>query len=225
MNKHHQNNKINQELRKFIGNHLQKNSDKTAQKSIKLMIELYRKNIWTDNRTVNIIADGCFNNSDKIKLLASYFLITTTEALEEIEDSEDSGPETNPNEIKFKKGIVKHTKFKEKQVAKEKRRAERRIRKKEIWARKKNFMPIDLIYNPQVFVEKLFNIMTSKHSKFAHKVVYMSLIARLIWRHQLIVLPFYRSIIKFLEPKQKDVHKILTYFAESVHDLVPEDEI
>lgn len=38
MNRHHQNNQINQQLRKFMGNHAQKNADKTAQKSIKLMI-------------------------------------------------------------------------------------------------------------------------------------------------------------------------------------------
>lgn len=42
------------------------------------MIELYKKNIWTDNRTVNIIADGCFNASVKIRLIACHFLVSTT---------------------------------------------------------------------------------------------------------------------------------------------------
>jgi protein SDA1 len=78
MNKHHQNNKINQELKKFISNYANKNGDKTAQKSLQLMIELYRRNIWNDNRSVNIIAEGCFNQSEKIKLLAAHFLISTT---------------------------------------------------------------------------------------------------------------------------------------------------
>lgn len=83
MNKHHQNNKINQELRKFIGNYAAKHGDKTAQKSIQLMVELYRRNVWNDARTVNIIAEGCFNELTKIKLLAAHFLISTTEKLEE----------------------------------------------------------------------------------------------------------------------------------------------
>ena len=78
-------------------------------------------------------------------------------------------------------------------------------------------MPIDLIYCPQDYAEKLFNIMAKKNSKFAHKVIFMSLIARLIWRHRLILLTFYGSLVKYLEPKQKEVPKILTYFAESVH--------
>lgn len=59
--------------------------------------------------------------------------------------------------------------------------------------------------------------MTNKSTKYVHKLVYMSLIARLIWRHRLIVLPFYGALVKYLDPKQKEVHRVLTYFAESVH--------
>lgn len=86
-------------------------------------------------------------------------------------------------------------------------------------------MPIDLLYNPQVFAEKLYNIMSSRSQKYAYKLFYMSLIGRVIWRHRLILLPFYRSLIKFLEPKQKDVSQVMVALAESVHQLVPEDEI
>ena len=95
------------------------------------------------------------------------------------------------------------------------------MRKKEVMARKVNYMPIDLIYNPQIFVEKLFNIMSGRSEKYQHKLVYMGLIGRIIWRHQLILLPFYRSLIKYLEPKQKDVNQVLTAIAESIHEIVP----
>jgi protein SDA1 len=78
MNKHHQNNKINQELKKFISQYISKYSDKTAQKSLQLMIDLYKRNIWNDNRSVNIIAEGCFNAAPKIRLIASHFLVSTT---------------------------------------------------------------------------------------------------------------------------------------------------
>lgn len=53
----------------------------------------------------------------------------------------------------------------------------------------------------------------------------MGLIGRVIWRHKLILLPFYRSLIKYLEPKQKDVSLVLTALAESIHEIVPDDEI
>ena len=63
--------------------------------------------------------------------------------------------------------------------------------------------------------------MSAKNEKYDHKLIYLSLIARVTWRHELIILPFYRSLIKYLDPKQKDVHKVLTALAESVHRLVP----
>lgn len=116
---------------------------------------------------------------------------------------------------------MRQTKYKEKQLEKEKKKAARRLRKREIDSRTKHFMPIDIIYNPQAFAEKLFNIMSGKNEKYAHKLIYMSLIARVIWRHNLILLPFYRSLIKYLEPKQKDVHLVLAALAESIHEVVP----
>lgn len=160
MNSHHQNNKINQQLRAFISGYIPKHNDKTAQKSLRLMIELYKRNVWTDTRSVNIIAESCFAPSTKIRLMACHFLMETTMPLEELPDSDDEP--VNPSEIRAKKGIVRQTKYKEKQLEKEKRKAARRLRKKEIESRNKNFMPIDLIYNPQNFVEKLFNIMSGK---------------------------------------------------------------
>jgi protein SDA1 len=64
-------------------------------------------------------------------------------------------------------------------------------------------MPIDLIYSPQDFSEKLFNLMNHKQTKFAHKLIYMSLISRIIWRHKLIMLPFYGALQKYMDPRQK----------------------
>jgi UDP-glucose 4-epimerase len=53
MNKHHKNNKINQELKKFISQYITKYSDKTAQKSLQVMIDLYKK-INQCDFTVNV---------------------------------------------------------------------------------------------------------------------------------------------------------------------------
>lgn len=84
MNKHHKNLKINQQLKNFIYEIIVKNADKMTQKCLQMMIDLYKRNIWTDNRSVNIIAEGCFSQSPKIRMIASYFLISTTEPIEEI---------------------------------------------------------------------------------------------------------------------------------------------
>ena len=74
-------------------------------------------------------------------------------------------------------------------------------------------MPIDLIYSPQDFAEKLFLIISRKSTKFTHKIIYFALLSRLIWRHKLIVLPFYAHLSKYLEPKQlqRDRNQINNY--------------
>jgi len=55
------------------------------------MIQLFKKNIWNDHKTVNIIAQACFNDYYKVKLAACYFLISTTEIsyLELSDEDED----------------------------------------------------------------------------------------------------------------------------------------
>lgn len=83
-------------------------------------------------------------------------------------------------------------------------------------------MPIDVIYSPQDFAEKLFLIISRKSTKFVHKLICFALISRLIWRHRLILLSFYSHLSKYLEPKQKDVAKIMTYLAESIHENIPD---
>ena len=59
-------------------------------------------------------------------------------------------------------------------------------------------MPIDLIYSPQDFAEKLFNQLSRKNIKFNHKLTYMALVSRLIWRHKLIILPWYGALVKYM---------------------------
>lgn len=114
MNSHHQNNKINQQIRAFISSYIPRHADKTAQKSLKLLIDLYKRNVWTDNRTVNIIAEACFGPSSRTRLMACYFLMETTMPLEELPESEDEA--VNPSDLTLKKGVVRQTKYKEKQL-------------------------------------------------------------------------------------------------------------
>lgn len=53
----------------------------------------------------------------------------------------------------------------------------------------------------------------------------MSVLSRMMGRHQLILLSFYSFLQKYLLPHQKDVTKILAYLAEATHKLVPPDEM
>lgn len=48
INKNHKNIKLNKQIQNIIFEILKKNSDGIAKRSLQIMINLYKKNIWTD---------------------------------------------------------------------------------------------------------------------------------------------------------------------------------
>lgn len=67
-----------QSLQNFMFTMLKDNNSKAAKMSLGIMIELYKKNIWNDAKTVNVISTACFSKINKvtelvkIKILAFY---------------------------------------------------------------------------------------------------------------------------------------------------------
>lgn len=55
------------------------------------MIDLYKKQIWNDAKTVNVIASGCFSKVTKVLNVALRFFLTKND--EEEKDSDDSDDE------------------------------------------------------------------------------------------------------------------------------------
>lgn len=158
MNQHHKNQNINKQVQNYIFEILKKNSDNLAKRSIQIMITLYKKNIWNDDKTVNIIAQGCFNDYYKIKLIACYFLIETTE-MADFEESSDDDDEENIATLNYNKNCARKTKARVARLARDKKKALKKHQKKLRRKQRENFFPIDLIFNPQDFCEKLFQIL------------------------------------------------------------------
>jgi len=42
------------------------------------MVDLYKRNVWNNEKTANIIAQGCFNRNWKIVYMACQFLIDSS---------------------------------------------------------------------------------------------------------------------------------------------------
>lgn len=42
-------------------------NESAAKRSLDVMIELYRKKIWDDAKTVNVIATACFSKCTKVR--------------------------------------------------------------------------------------------------------------------------------------------------------------
>ena len=53
------------------------------------MIELYKRRIWNDVKTVNVIAEACLNSNPKIVVAACKFFLILDYDFESDEDSSD----------------------------------------------------------------------------------------------------------------------------------------
>lgn len=93
INSHHKNVAINKQIQNLIFQIIKNNQDNSAKRALHIMIQLYKKNIWNDSKTVNIIALGCLNPYYKVRLISCHFLIETTEVLEEESSDEEELPD------------------------------------------------------------------------------------------------------------------------------------
>ncbi|KAK3271846.1 hypothetical protein CYMTET_19828 [Cymbomonas tetramitiformis] len=88
-NKKHRNEKLNRTLQNFLFEQLTKEEHVTAaKKSLAVLTEMYRRNVWTDARPVNVIATACFHPDTSILIAALKFFLGQDDAAGE-EDSDD----------------------------------------------------------------------------------------------------------------------------------------
>ncbi|XP_060554213.1 protein SDA1 homolog [Ruditapes philippinarum] len=72
VNINHKNAKLNTTLQNFMYTMLKDNNPVAAKMSLDVMIELYRRNIWKDAKTVNVITTACFSKVTKVLLLSKF---------------------------------------------------------------------------------------------------------------------------------------------------------
>ncbi|CAK9437356.1 uncharacterized protein LODBEIA_P17340 [Lodderomyces beijingensis] len=196
----------------------------------KLTRELWRRGIWDDSRTVEIMTQAALHPDSKVAIAGvRFFLGADKEREENFED--DSSDEDG-----FDMGALKHKLEVNKKSSKRGKKLEqavKQMKKKKSGAKHSatylNFSAIHLLRDPQGFAEQLFDThLSSKNSnKFDldQKILFMNLISRLIGTHKLIVLGIYSFFLKYLTPKQRNVTQIMAASAQASHDLVPPESI
>lgn len=121
--------------------------------------------------------------------------------------------------------MSKKTKSKQSKKERELKKLKRREKRKSKINLMKNFFPIDMINNAQDFCEKLFTHLKRKNFKFEINLAMMSVLGRMIGRHNLIIFNFYPFMIRYMYPHQKEISRILAFIAESCHEMVPPDDL
>ena len=226
LNQNHKNGPINRKLQNFcMENMLEDPNKKAARKTLNIMITLYKKKIWNDNKSVNAIAHCCYSKDPKIAFASVQFFLSE---FEEIED--ESGDEEKLDELKNKykllgKASNNKTKARKSKLKNLMKTIERREKRKSKVSINKDFMPIDLLNDPSNFSEKLFTKLKSLKENFKLKLALMRLIGRILGRHKLYIENFYSFMLGFIATNQNELALIFASLIESLHENVPPIEI
>ena len=86
---------LNRSVQSFLQSALRDENVAAAKKALAVLTELYRRNVWTDARTVNLVADATKHASPKILVAALKFFLGQDEAAEAAAEAgeEDSDEE------------------------------------------------------------------------------------------------------------------------------------
>ncbi|CAD5223396.1 unnamed protein product [Bursaphelenchus okinawaensis] len=196
-----------------------------------ILIDAFRRQFWRDAKTANAISQCVFNKHTKIQVTAMRFFLGSSEqengeGSDSDMDSEEEGEDKKTiKEVMTAFRHTKKTKKRAKQLEDAKKAINKEKKKKKEKNRKNcNLEAMRMLYDPQTLCERLFAALESKkNERYVVRLLYMALVARLIGVHQLQVLGFYSYLHKFLQPKQKEVTRILLYAAQACHETVPSD--
>ncbi|XP_009866879.1 PREDICTED: protein SDA1 homolog, partial [Apaloderma vittatum] len=198
VNAKHKNNKVNTTLQNFMYTMLRDSNPTAAKISLDVMIELYRRNIWNDAKTVNVITTGCFSKVTKVLVASLKFFIGRDEDEKKDSDSESEDDLPTARDLMIRYATNKKTTKRKKKLEKAMKvlKKQKKKSKPEVF----NFSAIHLIHDPQDFAEKLLKQLENCKERFEVKMMLMDLISRLVGIHELFLFNFYPFIQRFLQP-------------------------
>ncbi|KAF3766001.1 SDA1-domain-containing protein [Cryphonectria parasitica EP155] len=205
-------------------------SDRTSSKGIwavRLTREMWRRQIWTDAKPVEVMKEACLADSEKVIVGGTRFFLGGDKEREEMEDDSSDEEAIDLKKMQHQQGINKKTKKKAKQYKDAVNKVKKQERKKN-QPHPLNFSALHLLHDPQGFAEQLFQKhLANTKSKLAleNKLLVLQLVTRLVGLHRLTVISLYSWFIKFLTPRQQSVTSFLASLAQATHSLVPPDAI
>ena len=101
---------INRRLQNFIYGMLEDVNEQASKRGLSLMIELYKRRIWNDDKAVNVIARGCLHENTKIVVSACKFFLLVDYDYDSDDESSDEDAADKIGLLKQRKGskMTKH---------------------------------------------------------------------------------------------------------------------
>ncbi|DBA79416.1 TPA: hypothetical protein ACH3X2_000057 [Trebouxia sp. C0005] len=230
-NQKHRNEQLNRTIQNFLYSLLATDNDVAAKKSLAVLTELWRRHVWRDARTVNVIASAVFNSNSRIMVAALKFFLGQDEAAdnESDDDDDDDFKAVQPSKAEVYKANSKGTKSSKKKKQAKLKRVMATVKKQ---AKKENanphdsFAAVQLLNDPQSFAEKLFTQLNVRYKKetWETRLAMITVTARVIGVHKLLMdEKYYASYLNLVQPRQRDVTHVLAALIMACHDLVPPD--
>ncbi|EXJ90391.1 hypothetical protein A1O1_03492 [Capronia coronata CBS 617.96] len=195
--------------------------------AVKITREMWKRQIWTDAKAVEIMKEAALSDNEKCVVGGVRFFLGGDKEREELEDESSDEETVDMGKLRHQIGVNKKSKKAERRLEK----AAATIRRKE---KKKgqphplNFSALHLLHDPQGFAETLFSkhLQSSKSKlNLEQKLLVLQLVSRLIGLHKLTVISFYSYFLKYLTPRQPSVTSFLASLAQATHNLVPPDDL
>ncbi|EGV62349.1 SDA1-domain-containing protein [Yamadazyma tenuis ATCC 10573] len=220
------NQKINRSTQALLFNLLEQR-DAQGLWATKLTRELWRRGIWDDSRTVELMTQAALHPEAKVAIAGARFFLGADKEREENFEEQSSDDDVDMGALRHKMQINKKTSKRGKRLEQAVKAVKKKNNKNtQVYL---NFSALHLLRDPQGFAESLFDgHLSGKNSnKFDldQKIVFMNLVSRLIGSHKLTVLGIYSFFMKYLTPKQRNVTQIMAAAAQASHDLVPPEQI
>lgn len=222
------NHRLNRTMQTVLHNLV--SSDRTSQKAIwavKLTRELWKRQVWTDAKPVDVMKEACLADNEKVVVGGVRFFLGGDREREELEDDESDAENVDLKKVAHQVGINKKSKKREKAYKKAVEKVHRQEKKKNA-PHPLNFSALHLLHDPQGFAEQLFqkHLQNTKAKlTLEHKLLVLQLVTRLVGLHKLTVISLYSWFTKYLTPKQANVTSFLASLAQGTHSLVPPDAL
>ena len=243
-NRKHRNEVLNKRLQNFLYSMVGDGSELAAKRSMDIMVQLFRRNVWPDERTVNVIASAVFSPFTRVCVAALKFMLGVqgssdleggrdvyeAEAEDErrraLADVLRNKPSDRAAYIAKKQGTHSSKKKKARKAARLAKSIQRHERAvgEDINVATASVI-LAQIRDPQGFAEKLFAKLRGSNERFETRLLMMNVVSRLIGAHELILLNFYPFLQRYMQPHQQHVTLILSFAAQAVHDMVPPDAV
>lgn len=117
-------------MQTFVFEMLQDPNETANKRALSVMIELYKRKIWNDEKTVNVIGQACFNDNAKVVAAACKFFLVMDYIYESEGEAESSGEEDKKLILGRFKGTKKHTKSMQTKVDRAIKQSKRKVKRR-----------------------------------------------------------------------------------------------